>query len=288
MSRLTLKSTVGISQSRFLVRALSTGTGRDKKEHFPFKDLTEKKNEPVEKTTFEVVGRDVGLSEFVKRVYLTTGVGITGSLGTAWGLALFGLAEQFPIELMGGGFVAAIAGCIGMGYTKYEVNRDKTQSENSQGRLMSFGAITAGMSMSIAPVIPIFHEIDPMILPTATLLSLGTMGAATFYAYSRPPGALMSWQTPLMVGLGGLCGVSLTALGSMYFYGPNPFSEMLHTVDVYGGIVFFSVFTAYETQAAVAMYQKGDPDHLGCAVNLYLDFMNLLIRFAEALAKAKR
>jgi FtsH-binding integral membrane protein len=58
-------------------------------------------------------------------------------------------------------------------------------------------------------------------------------------------------------------------------------------VDTYGGILLFTAMNAYDTQLAMARYRDGDADHLGCATDLFLNFMNLLIRIMEALAKAQ-
>ena len=108
------------------------------------------------------------------------------------------------------------------------------------------------------------------------------------YARLRPKGSLLSLEAPLMAGLIGLVSIGLVGLASHIIFGPNIFSLALHSIDTYGGILLFTGLTAYNTHKSIDMYEKGDPDHLGCAVQFYLDFMNILIRIMEAMAKAKQ
>jgi len=59
-------------------------------------------------------------------------------------------------------------------------------------------------------------------------------------------------------------------------------------VDIYGGILLFTGLTVYDSYQARLAYVRGEPDHLGVSVDIYLDLMNLLIRIMEAMAKAKK
>jgi FtsH-binding integral membrane protein len=107
------------------------------------------------------------------------------------------------------------------------------------------------------------------------------------YAKYRPRGELLTYEAPLMGGLMGLVGLGVVNLGSVAIFGPNVVSTALHSVDTYGGILLFTGLTAYDTQKAISRYQNRDPDHLGCSVELYLDFMNLFVRIMEIIAKSK-
>ena len=91
-----------------------------------------------------------------------------------------------------------------------------------------------------------------------------------------------------MGGLVGLVGMGLVGLGSQLIFGPTMFSMALHSIDTYAGIVLFTAMSAYDTHKSIEMYENKDPDHLGCAINLYLDFINLLIRIMEVMAKIKK
>lgn len=60
---------------------------------------------------------------------------------------------------------------------------------------------------------------------------------------------------------------------------------MTHIISLYGGIPLFTGLIAYDTHKSIEKYNSGDPDHLGCSVELYLDFMNLFVRFVEIIGK---
>ena len=79
----------------------------------------------------------------------------------------------------------------------------------------------------------------------------------------------------------------MLGLGSTLIFGPNALSALVHNVDIYGGIGLFTLMSIYDSYMAKQMYLKGEADHLGCATTVYLDFINLLIRIMEALAKKK-
>src|SRR5204862_7335952 len=111
---------------------------------------------------------------------------------------------------------------------------------------------------------------------------------ASIYAYMKPADSLLYLKAPLMGALTGFVGMGLLSIGSMLIFGPNAFSDMWYSFDTYAGIVLFTGFTAFDTQNAIQKYKENNPDHLGCAVELYLNFVNLLIRFMEILMKAKQ
>jgi len=256
------------------------------------KDLT---NTHINKTTntVDIIKSDQGLTEFIKKTYLYTGGSITGTLLVSQCLSTIPINSFWPI--FGGGAILALGGVIGLSYSKYSVHTkrlpignkltDYWYSKNTPSRLLSYGALIGGMSLTLTPFISMINDISPTILPTSCLLTSFIFGGSTLYAMFKPNGALLAWQAPLMGGLMGLVGVSMIGLLSHVFMGPTVFSSALHSIDTYGGLLLFTAMTAYDTHKAVNMYQAKDPDHLGCSVNLYLDFMNMLIRMMEILAK---
>ena len=250
--------------------------------------LLEKKHKQTGFTIIDQIKHNEGLNRFIAKVYKTTGYGLGISLGGSALIYTLAPTEFLLVSspaMVVGGIVSAIAGCIGFHFTKYEISENRTESKNSPARLASYGAIVGGMTAIHAPMWAFMHMVDPMIMPISVGLTVGTMGVATLWAHRQPPGKLLNWRQPLMGGLIGMFGVGLLGIGSQMIFGPNLFSSMIHHVDLYGGIVLFTAFTSYETHAAIKMYQEGDPDHLGCSINVYFDFMNLLVRFTEIVAR---
>jgi FtsH-binding integral membrane protein len=243
-----------------------------------------------------------GLSDFLRQTYTFTGAGIAGSLGIATILSNLSNVESAMFPLFIGGFACAIGGGIGISTSKYTihekrfVNHSKNDhlnnglipsycySTNSRSRLLSFGALSVGMGMTLAPLVAI---VPAYVLPASFVITSSIFAGSSAYAYWRPQGSILKYQAPLFGGLIGLVGMQIIGLGALAIAGPNILTEMIHSADVYGGIVLFTALTAVETQVAVKMYESKNPDHLGCATNLYLDFMNILIRITEAMAKAK-
>lgn len=133
------------------------------------------------------------------------------------------------------------------------------------------------------------RDCTPGVFATATGLSLAVMGGAAAFAYSRPSGSLLKYEAPLFGGLVGLIGVGLVGFGSSILLGhDHMLSRILFDVNTYCGIALFTGLTAYDTHNAIDRYEKGDADHLGCCVDLYLDFINLFIRFMEIVGRLKK
>ncbi len=242
-------------------------------------------------TNREVINADVGLQNFIKRTYLFTGASVAGSLG----VASF-IASNHPAIGMGAmfaGIIGTFAGIFGIGFSRCTLKEDVYStytnqpvviysSQNSTMRLASFGVLVSSMGVVLSPAFLFYPEaITPALLASSTVFS-----SAVLYAYSRPVGSLSAWGPMLGTGLMSLLGVGFAGIVSDIFLGPSSsLSIALHNMDLYLGIPLFTGFIAYDTHKAV---QERNPDHLVCAVELYLDFINIFIRFVEIIGKSQR
>lgn len=236
--------------------------------------------------------QNIGACNFLRKVYHTTGLGIFTGLATAETLHLSGMAVTNAPALMGVGFVASLGSALVITRGKCTVQRDEDDgtlySVQPLSRKFAYGTLCGGMGAVVAPMVAMVNSVSPTIFPVAVGLSLCTMLGASAYAYARPYDALSTWGPALMGGLTGMVTLSCVSLGSTLFLGPNVFSDLWMQADMYGGVLLFTAMTAYDTHMAVKMYEKGNPDHIGCATDLYLDFMNLFVRFMEVMAKARK
>lgn len=241
----------------------------------------------------DTVKTDMGLRQFLGRVYLRSGLGIAGTVGLAAALAPFAFTGAFPY-LMCGGLVLAMGSCLGIIYIKPEIktitvgNQEVVYAKDKLSRELCFVGLVGGMAMGLAPMMYIITEISPMIVPISLMLTSSIFGGCWWYSKRCSDLQMMKWRAPLLIGLGTLVGGGLLSLGSMLIFGPNMFSTMWQTLDIYGGIALFTGMTIYDMHAAVKMYQEKNPDHIGCSTNLYLDFLNIFIRVMEAMSKATK
>jgi FtsH-binding integral membrane protein len=268
------------------------------------KDISIKYIEPTNK---ELINSDFGLKQFIRKTYLWTGGGIVGSSG----IGILGneilqanphlLSSSMP--LLVSSIVLAFGGALGIAFTKYSTHKDiitnksnnhsshsshsKPEnyeilySTNSIPRIISYGSLVSGMGLMIVPMCAVF----PDALVPAFVASSSVFGGASWYAMTRKVGELEPWGGILYGGLTGLVVVSLVGLGSNLFFGSNWFADEAHLISLYGGIPLFTGLVVYNTHKAIELYKSGDADHLGCSVELYLDFINLLVRFMKIIAK---
>jgi len=262
----------------------------------------------------DIIDGNFGLKQFIKRTYMWTGLGITSSLGLSLTGSYFPqiIGWTSPGIFLGSCAILSIGGAIGVGMGKYTIHRQlvninnmsgtalQTQktdisflksnqveiiySTNSPLRKLSYIAMLTGNGLMF---IPIFIALPDAVLP-AFIASASVFGGATMYAWKRKPGELDHWGPVLYGGLSGLVVVSLLGVGSQMFLGHNWFGDMTHMISLYGGIPLFTGLIALDTKKAIEKYQDGEPDHLGCSTELYLDFMNLFIRFIEIISKIQK
>jgi len=251
---------------------------------------------------------DKGMSDFIMRTYVFTGGGVTATLGLSQAMSMVQTSDAF-FPMLGAGLVISIGGILGISFSKYQVYQLRFKkddfltnerpedtldsfsylySKNSATRLLSYGALVTGMSMTLSPMLYVVNGISVTILPVSVLLTVGVFSGSIMYAWFRPKGTLLALEAPLMGGLVGLIGMGFVELGSQCIFGPNVLSAALYSIDTYCGLALFTTMTAYDTQKAITMYEDEDPDHLGCSVNLHLDFMNLVMRFMEIMTAAQQ
>jgi FtsH-binding integral membrane protein len=124
----------------------------------------------------------------------------------------------------------------------------------------------------LSPFIAIYGQSQPGLISQAAMLTVGTFGALTFYAFvsRRDFSALGQFFT---MGLWVLIGTSLL---NLFFR--NPTADLWlagGTVAVFGGLLIFDTWRIRNVY--------GPEDYVAAAVQIYLDLLNLFLAFVRIL-----
>lgn len=240
----------------------------------------------------DIINDDVGLALFMKKTYITSGIGITCSIGLALLLHYLSFISFIdPLVYLGClvvGFILSILGISGIANCKYSIWRINNHlvAKNSSKRELAYYLLTISIGLMLSPLVSIVSRTDPSLVPLAIILSIFTTGGASFYAYIQPNGSLLRWRAPLFAALSGLLGAYAVIL-LLALFGNYHLMYIFHQIDLYFGLLLFVAMTASDTHYAIKKYQQGDPDHLGCATEFYLNFINIFIRILEIVDKRK-
>jgi FtsH-binding integral membrane protein len=237
------------------------------------------------------VNTDAGLCHYVSKTYKKVALGSGLSLGILAIAPHFEIFCEHPLAFMLGGFAASIGSVTLMALNEPSINHDESDRPyeiSNRWNEVGYWTLAGSMSLMCAPMASVIHFISPAILPAAAVTTASVMGCASLYAYNTNPAKFRFWKVPLMGGLGGLCGIGLIGMVNVLFiHSDLAIFEILHNVNVYAGIGIFAAFTSYDTYEMVEDYKKGRLNHISHATNFYLNFMNLLVRIMEIMAKIK-
>lgn len=228
-----------------------------------------------------VSANTVHLNAFLTKIYTTTGWGVLGLLGTSQLLTSTGLASTMPMPLLVGGLLGGIGSSVLMGKTSpmYTANNEEgIVAVDSTGRQLAFAGLVGSFGAMTAPMFSLVAASNPSIIPAAAVASIATMSGSALYALNSKGDSINAWGPALTGGLFGLIGVGLGGMGCQYL-GYYEAAHALHSLSTYGGVVLFAGLTAYDTKVAVDMHALGQPDHLGAAAQLFMNFSNLFSRF---------
>eukprot|EP00996_Jenningsia_fusiforme_P000764 NODE_1691_length_1440_cov_31.093458_g1526_i0.p1 GENE.NODE_1691_length_1440_cov_31.093458_g1526_i0~~NODE_1691_length_1440_cov_31.093458_g1526_i0.p1 ORF type:complete len:357 (+),score=60.52 NODE_1691_length_1440_cov_31.093458_g1526_i0:109-1179(+) len=223
-------------------------------------------------TAGSVLEADLGMQKFLSRVVGHLGAGLSISALSATAFVTGALPMPTFGVMMGVGLVGGI-GCLfaisSMRPTTIRDAQGHLTSQNSPLRLGLAATFAVFQGMMMAPLL----AMSPASLVTAAgLCTAGVVAGMSAFALSRPTGSMLRWGAPLFAGVLGLIGCSL---GAMLLGPGSGVGSALFWLSSIGGVGIFSAFVAYDVQMAISEYQQGNSDHLGHAVNLFLDFINL-------------
>ena len=253
--------------------------------------------DPTSKSTeMEHAMSDAGLGIFLKKVYLSTGLGFSGALATS--LACAPLMETTP-EFMLGAIVTGIVGAFSSIYvfqkteprfvTKtihmFDKNVTTMQPVYTTSKYMSSITLCASMGLMMSPLVSMA---GPVLVAQAAGISLAVMAGSSLYAMYAKPGSLLPYRSVAFGALAGLVGIGLSSIAVGLIFGTGHAFQLLHSIDLYGGLALFTVLNAIDTHNAIDTYRKNQPDYLSCSIEMMLNAINIFVRVLEILAKAQK
>eukprot|EP01061_Rhynchopus_euleeides_P042039 TRINITY_DN73451_c0_g1_i1.p1 TRINITY_DN73451_c0_g1~~TRINITY_DN73451_c0_g1_i1.p1 ORF type:complete len:225 (+),score=112.64 TRINITY_DN73451_c0_g1_i1:71-745(+) len=141
-----------------------------------------------------------------------------------------------------------------------------TQQEMRLAAFMSFGFLDGWM---LGPLLQALHP------PPMTVLTAIAMTGGIFFSFTL---AAMYSKRGTYLYLGGILGSAiwgLLVLGIVNIFFPMKF---LFLISLYGGLVVFSLYVAYDTAVMIERAHEGVRDPLIDAINLFIDAMAIFRR----------
>jgi FtsH-binding integral membrane protein len=178
-----------------------------------------------------------GAVAHMRKVYGTLATGI----GIAAGASMFSMATPLVAmhPLIPG--LAAMVPLMGIMYT--------SKHTHSQAlRVGLFAAFTGLSGVATAPLLFFAMKVSPMLVPQALLITTGLFGAMTALSLMAKPGQMLRWGVPLG---GGMIMLMMVGLGGMFVPPTSAWYPLLHNVMLYGGLVLFTMYIAYDTQKMI-------------------------------------
>ncbi len=208
---------------------------------------------------------DVGLREYMLRVYnyMASGLALTGAV--AYGMTL----SETAMQLIFGTPLFWVVALAPLGFVFYLSSRmDRIQASTAQTLFWIFSAL---MGMSLASIFIVYTGTS---IARVFFITAGTFAGMSLYGYTTKRD---------LTGLGsfmfmGLIGIIIASLVNLFLQS----SGLQFMISVIGVLVFVGL-TAYDTQSIKNIYSGTDSDEVQSkkaimgALRLYLDFINLFI-----------
>mmetsp|Transcript_42142 Transcript_42142/g.104804 ORF Transcript_42142/g.104804 Transcript_42142/m.104804 type:complete len:304 (-) Transcript_42142:251-1162(-) len=210
-----------------------------------------------------------GVVAHMRKVYGTLATGI----GIAAGASMFTMATPLIALHPAIPGLAAIVPLMGIMYTS-------KHSHSEVLRAGLFAAFTGLSGVAMAPFLMFALKVSPIVVPQALLITTGLFGAMTALSLFAKPGAMLRWGVPLG---GGMIMLMLVGVGGMFVPVASPWYPLLHNVMLYGGLVIFTAYIAYDTQNMINDYEMGEDDHIKHATDLFINFKNIFMRVLQIL-----
>lgn len=242
----------------------------------------------IEKFNNNLIDKNLEFKTFKQNVFKKTFYGITSALSVSTLLTYVCpvITMECALPLMLIGFVGGITSILLFKHGDYKTKTIKIDNtnikiaEHSNRNLCSYAVLGISMGLSLAPTILMANILNPLILPMALVISTGTFVGACYFG--NKSNSLDKWTNVLYGSLFGMVSLGLLSLITFPFF--PQIAGLWFSIEPYLGIALFTCITAHDNYIANREYEKGNLDDLNVSVQMFLNFMNILIRFIEILA----
>lgn len=215
------------------------------------------------------VGIDVGLRQYMLRIYNYMGSGLALTGIVAWVFANYLFTHpallRSPVMYL---FMLAPLGFVMV--LSFGINRMRAHTAQ-----MLFWVFAGVMGLSMSTIFLAFTETS---IARVFFITAGTFAGMSLYGYTTRRD-LSQWGSFLFMGLIGIIIASLVNI----FIGSTAIQFAISVI----GVIVFTGLTAYDTQSIKEMYYEADGEEIAAkkaimgALRLYLDFINLFIMLLQ-------
>lgn len=170
-------------------------------------------------------------------------------------------------------FIASLGLVLAIGLTR-------STPQNAWWRSMLLIAFGFLQGIAVTPLVQQVAQVDAMIPTKAFLLT-----AVVFICFSV---SALSTAHRHYLYLGGVLFSALSTLAILGFLNMFMKSSLLETAYLWGGIVLFSFFVAFDTQMIIERSLNDNMDSVHSALDLFLDAMAIFIRIMILLSRNKK
>jgi hypothetical protein len=138
--------------------------------------------------------KNTGLSDFLTRIYRTTGLSVGLTLLGSWGLSLVLPPAMFMPSLVGG-LVVSLGSMFAMFKSTPPTMLlpgigNKLTTVNTPGRQAAFATFVAANAFMLTPLVAMCNALHPLIVPVSAVGAGLVMAGASYVAFKRPSGSL--------------------------------------------------------------------------------------------------
>jgi FtsH-binding integral membrane protein len=233
----------------------------------------------------------ISLYDYAKMTLTQTSTNLLG-IGVATGVSIFTGTTLISSEMsdpiilgaiaMIGGFAGSIYSIIKMHHYTPDMVYNETEKKyniiDNQTRKNFLYGLIASQGLLITP----FMMVNTEYIVPAVFMTTAITAGPVMYAYMNPTKNISGIGNFLYSSLVGMCTIGITgiifpSLGHIW-YQPEP----------YIGILIMSGYNWYDTQCIINSYNEKKLDPIGHSVNYTLNFINILIRVIELMARRNR